>query len=214
MGTLIAGKPAGAAAVLASRRPLGLVALTLAAPLIAVGLSYEDLGDAASLGLLLVAGSVAATLISLPWPERPSVEQQPPALLPHELALRYGARLGLAAATAAAIAYAWGTDHPGWAPASVLFVMRPQDEMQLHRSWGRVVSVFVGALIATWQRDPAALTRVRGVKHRAGVAARAARIRLELPRLDRAQRVVRNAAFCTHFCTRSTWEELGRTAVA
>jgi hypothetical protein len=139
-----------AAAVLASRRPLGLVALMLAAPLIAVGLSYEDLDKAVEVGLLLVVGSLAATLISLAWPERPPVERPRPTLMSRDAALRYGARLGLAAASAVALSYAVGTDHPGWAPAAVLFIMRPQEQMHQLRSWGRVISVFVGGLIGAW----------------------------------------------------------------
>src|SRR5262249_37651263 len=105
---------------------------------------------AVSIGLLLVVGSLAATLISLPWPEQPPAGRPPSVLMSREAALRYGARLGLAAASAAAISYASGTDHPGWAPAAVLFIMRPQDEMQQLRSWGRVISVFIGGLVGAW----------------------------------------------------------------
>jgi hypothetical protein len=145
------------ASVLASRRPLGLVALMLAAPLIAVGLSYDDLGEAISIGGLLVLGSLAATLIALAWPGRPPLERTQPILMSQAKAVRYGTRLGLAAACAAAISYASGTDHPGWAPAAVLFIMRPQKEMQQLRSCGRVLSVFVGGLIGAWllSLDPA-----------------------------------------------------------
>jgi hypothetical protein len=145
------------AAVLASRRPVGLFAMTLAAPLVAIGLSYHDVGEAVSVGLSLVAGSVAAALISLAWPERAVTKRPRPPLMPRGTALRYGIRLGLAASCAAALSFASGTDHPGWAPAAALFVMRPQEEMQQLRSWGRVISVFVGAAAGSWllSLDPA-----------------------------------------------------------
>src|SRR5262245_10456235 len=40
------------AAMLASKRPFGVVVMTLGAPLVAVGLSYDDIGEAAWLGTL------------------------------------------------------------------------------------------------------------------------------------------------------------------
>ena len=73
--------------------------------------------------------------------------QRPP-LLSSELAVRYGVRLGLAAAVATAVGIAIHTDHVGWAPAAALFVMRPTEEMQELRSIGRIVSVLLGALAA------------------------------------------------------------------
>ena len=62
--------------------------------------------------------------------------------------LSYGIRLGAAGATAAAIGFALGFDHVGWACAAALLVMRPSAEMQRLRSVGRVVAVTAGAAAA------------------------------------------------------------------
>jgi hypothetical protein len=135
-------------ALLASRKAFGLEVMLLCAPVSAIGLSYTDLGTAASLGLLMFSGSAFSCLIFLLWPKQPQVGGARPQLLPAGLARRYGVRLGLAAASATAIGIAIHTDHVGWAPAAALFVMRPTKGMQVLRSVGRVLSVLLGALAA------------------------------------------------------------------
>jgi hypothetical protein len=135
------------AAVLASRRAFGLVAMTLCAPVAAVGLSYPDMGKALGLGLIVLGGSVFSYAVSLLYPEaRPDGPAPNQRLLPSAMAAPYGIRLGLAAGVATAIGIAIHTDHVGWAPAAALFVMRPSAEMQELRSVGRIVSVLLGAL--------------------------------------------------------------------
>ena len=136
-------------ALLASRRQFGLVAMSLCAPVAAVGLSYPDLGDALGLGLIMLGGSAFAYVVSLLYPTwTPEGAATGPRLLPSAMAAPYGLRLGLAAGVATAIGIAIHTDHVGWAPAAALFVMRPTEEMQKLRSVGRLVSVLVGALAA------------------------------------------------------------------
>ena len=138
-----------AAALLAARRPLGLIALTLCTPLIAIGLSYTDVHETLGIGLLMIAGSALAALLTcLFWPETESVRRTPPTLMSTPQALDYGIRLGLAAAVSAAIGFAIHTDHVGWIAGAALFVMRPTSDMQHLRSVGRVASVFAGALAA------------------------------------------------------------------
>ena len=133
------------AATLASRRAFGLVAMSLCAPVAAVGLSYPDIGKALGLGAIMLGGSVFAYCVSLLYPEwTPEESVGEPQLLPPAAAARYGIRLGLAASVATAIGIAIHTDHVGWAPAAALFVMRPAKEMQELRSVGRVVSVVLG----------------------------------------------------------------------
>jgi hypothetical protein len=136
-------------AILASRRVFGFAAMMLCAPVAAIGLSYDDVGKAAGLGLIVFGGSLFSCAVFLLWPERPPADGgTAPALLPRARAHQYGLCMGLAAATAAAIGIAINTDHIGWAPAAALFVMRPSEEMQKLRSVGRVLSVVVGALAA------------------------------------------------------------------
>jgi Fusaric acid resistance protein-like len=138
-----------AAAMLAAERPFGLIALTLCAPLAAVGLSYTDVSETIGIGLLIVGGSaLAAAVTCLLWPETTVAAKSRRELLSKRQALDYGIRLGLAAAVATGIGFAIHTDHVGWAAGAALFVMRPLRDMQELRSWGRVVSVFLGALAA------------------------------------------------------------------
>jgi hypothetical protein len=138
-----------ASAVLASRRRFGTVAMTLCAPVAAIGLSYSNLGKAAGVAALMLAGSVWSWVVFLLWPEQ-SVSNAaiPITLLPEKFARGYGVLLGLAAASSTAVGEAIHTDHVGWATAAAMFVMRPSAEMQQLRSVGRVASVFAGAFAA------------------------------------------------------------------
>ncbi len=62
--------------------------------------------------------------------------------------LIYGILLGAAAGTAAAIGFATGVEHVGWATGAVLLVMRPVRGQLVLRSVGRAASVLIGALAA------------------------------------------------------------------
>jgi hypothetical protein len=136
-------------ALLASRRRVGTVAMTLCAPVAAIGLSYSDLGNAAGIAALMLAGSVWSYAVFMLWPEQSvSKAAQPIVLLPEKFARSYAVLLGLAAASCAAVGEAIHTDHVGWATAAAMFVMRPSAEMQQLRSVGRVASVFLGAFAA------------------------------------------------------------------
>jgi hypothetical protein len=137
-----------AAALLVSRRPVGQLVLTLAVPMVGIGLSFTDRATGLALAILIGAGTVFAYLVSLFWPERPSPPSPAPALAPRGPMLEYGVRLGLAGATAAALGFAFDIDHVGWQVAAALLVMRPVADMQRLRSVGRVVSVTVGAFAA------------------------------------------------------------------
>jgi Fusaric acid resistance protein family len=136
-----------ATVLLAERSRLGMIAMTLSLPMVGVGLSYDDIGEAAGVAALIVAGSVFACLVALPWPERPA--PPPPAgPRPATPTLDYGLRLGAAGATAAAIGFLLDLDHPGWACAAALLVMRPASELQRIRSVGRIAAVTAGAVAA------------------------------------------------------------------
>jgi hypothetical protein len=138
-----------AAALLAARRSLGLVALTLCAPIAAVGLSYTDVTETIGIGLLMIGGAALAALLTwLFWPETEPAAKVRAGLMGKSQALDYGIRVGLAAAVATGIGFAIHTDHVGWVAGAALFVMRPAADMQRLRSLGRVASVFLGALAA------------------------------------------------------------------
>jgi Fusaric acid resistance protein-like len=150
----IAGLGIGSA-LLAARVRLGQVAMTLSLPMVGVGLSYPGFGKAAGLAGLMVLGSIYGCMVSMLWPERPPTQE--PAAAPKPT-LGYGARLGAAGATAAAIGFLLDLEHVGWACAAALLVMRPAAEMQRLRSVGRIVAVAIGALgaIAVVRLTPAA----------------------------------------------------------
>ena len=136
------------AAQLSTIRPAGRVVMTVALPMVGVGLSYTDVAEGAGLAGLIVLGSLFAFLVSLCWPESSARAAAAESLPSRRAMLGYGIRLGAAGATAAAIGFAFGFDHVGWACAAALLVMRPSAEMQELRSAGRVLSVVLGALVA------------------------------------------------------------------
>ena len=123
----------------------GRIVLTLAVPLAAAGLSYDDLATSAGIFLLLVAGGAYAWLVALVPPSKdPSTRAVPPS----GPTLEYGLRLGVAAAIAYLITATLGLDHPGWAPAACLLVARPQLDLLQARGVTRVAAVFIGAVMA------------------------------------------------------------------
>lgn len=155
-------------ALLAARSRLGQIAMTLSLPMVGIGLSYSNLGKAASLAGLMVLGSVFACLVSMLWPEHAAAPSSRAGPKP---TLGYGVRLGAAGATAAAIGFLLDLEHVGWACAAALLVMRPAAEMQRLRSVGRILAVAVGALAAivivrlgpsAWVYSLAALAAVAG----------------------------------------------------
>jgi hypothetical protein len=164
IGGLLAGVPVLAVAAIAAlaigavalarvRPRLGRIAMVLALPMVGVGLSYSDVGEAAGLAGLMVLGSIYACAVSLLWPDRPS----PPRPAEPPPALEYGFRLAAAAACAATLGFVFDLEHVGWATAAALLVMRPAGEMQRLRSVGRLVAVAVGGLaaVALVHRGPA-----------------------------------------------------------
>lgn len=139
----------GVAAPLWARRSrLGGLVVALCLPLVGIGLSFDDIGTAAVLSLLMVAGSVYAWLVSLLWPEHPAPVVRPAAPAPLRLVLGYGVLLGIAGALAASIGYVLSLEHVGWATGACLLVMRPHRSMLFLRSAGRALSVIAGAMLA------------------------------------------------------------------
>jgi hypothetical protein len=153
LGTLLAGVPVlavpvlllavVAAALAAERLPFGMALLTLAVPLMGIGLSFDDLGTGAGLALVMVGGSAWAFVVACLWRPRPPAAPRPHPQVPSLLG--YGIRLGVAAALAAAVGFTLDLDHVGWAVGACLLVSRPDLQLQRLRSEGRIVAVLVGA---------------------------------------------------------------------
>ena len=137
-----------AAALLAARSKIGLIAMTLSLPMVGIGLSFADAGEAAAASLLIVAGSLFAYLVSMLWPEHAPAARDAPGPKAVPPTLGYGVRLGAAGASAAAIGFLLDLEHVGWACAAALLVMRPAAEMQRLRSVGRILAVTAGAVVA------------------------------------------------------------------
>ncbi|GAA4346227.1 FUSC family protein [Angustibacter luteus] len=139
------------ASLVVARSPAGNVLLGLVVPVLAIGLSYEDLGDAASFAVLIGVGSVYAFVISLLWPVPAAAGAAPVAPPPRPsraMMLDYGVRLGLAVGIAATIGFALDLEHVGWAAGACALVMRPNPTMLRMRGVDRVVSVTLGAVVA------------------------------------------------------------------
>lgn len=87
------------AALLAARRPIGNVVLSLGLPLTAVGLSFGDVGDAVGAAIAIVLGSAfsfALSCFTRVWPQSAPQPRRAAGLLQSERALAYGISLSLA----------------------------------------------------------------------------------------------------------------------
>ncbi len=122
--------------------------LNVGPALVGAGLSESGPVGGATMGLLILSGSVFVWLLSLLWPDRPAPPARDRAPLDRATMFRYGLQIGAAGAAAAALGFASGVDHPGWACAAALLVSRPDDGLLRSRAWGRAVAVVVGALVA------------------------------------------------------------------
>lgn len=154
---VIAMFAAGVGAVALARRVrIGVLAMTLGLPMVGIGFSYPDVGEAAGLAVLMIAGSIYAAAVSMLWPEYHPLPTVPAAHTP-AIEPEYGVLLGATGAVTAALGFALELDHVGWACAAALLVMRPAAEIQRIRSVGRLASVTIGAASAIlWLRtDPA-----------------------------------------------------------
>ena len=100
------------------------------------------------LGLLIIVGSIVAYGWSLCFKEYKPPAHPENQLMSSVQARRYGVLLGSVAATNHGDRL--GAEHNGWIVGITLFAMRPNIEVQKWRSGGRVVSIFAGALTASW----------------------------------------------------------------
>ncbi|MFE6256174.1 FUSC family protein [Agromyces sp. NPDC057865] len=129
-----------------SRRLAPLMQM-LGLPLYGAGLSESSWTGLAA-GLLMVAGSVYGWLVSLAWTEGERAPRPPRVSASRTTMLVYGVQIGLAGAAGAALGFAFGVDHPGWACTAALLVSRPDRRQLDARGWGRGASVVLGAVVA------------------------------------------------------------------
>lgn len=135
-------------AVLSGERPAGRLIMALAVPMVGAGLSFDNVGSAVHLAVLMAIGSLTGWLLALCWPERTAARPPAPAPMSRAALVEYGVRLGLAGAICAGLGFALDLDHKGWATTACLLVMRPSAEMTRLRAAGRVIAVTTGALAA------------------------------------------------------------------
>lgn len=132
------------------RSRLASLVMMLGLPLFGAGLSESPWTAGLAAGGLILTGSVYGWLVSLLWPDQYPVGLQQPADKPRDRRAMtlYGVEIGLAGATAAALGFAFGVDHPGWACTAALMISRPDRHMREARAVGRAVSVTAGTAIA------------------------------------------------------------------
>lgn len=165
------------------KRRLAPLILMFGMPLLGVGLSETPPTAVAAAGLIFV-GSVYGWLVSLVWPARPAVARPPRTPAPRSVMVAYGIQIGIAGAAGAALGFALGVDHPGWACAAALLISRPDHDLLDSRSVGRVVSVLLGATAAcaiAAADAPAGVIAVIVVAVIAGAAATAGSRRYVMP---------------------------------
>ncbi|WP_270365082.1 FUSC family protein [Microbacterium algeriense] len=158
LGSLVASTPviavvavfalAVAASITATSGRLAQLFLLLGLPMFGIGLSFPWGAAVLALAGCMAAGSLYAWLVALAWPERTSPALSPAPVPRGRAMVVYGVLLGTAAATAAAVGFALGLEHVGWATGAVLLVMRPVRGQLILRSAGRAISVMLGALAA------------------------------------------------------------------
>jgi hypothetical protein len=137
-----------AATVLASRRPVGGLLLSIVVPSLAVGTGYTP-SDAFGLMVAFMLGSVWSSLVMLLWPEfepDPQVATRLKALQPEHVRT-YGVLLGLTAATAILSGHVTHNPYPGWIATAAMLIMRPVQEMTGWRGVGRAISTIVGTVL-------------------------------------------------------------------
>jgi hypothetical protein len=136
------------ATLLASRRPVGGLLLSIVVPSLAVGTGYGR-SDAFGLMLAFALGSVWSSVVMLRWPEfepDPQVAVRLQALQPEHVRT-YGVLLGLTAATAILSGHVTQNPYPGWIATAAMLIMRPVQEMTGWRGVGRALSTIVGTLL-------------------------------------------------------------------
>jgi hypothetical protein len=138
-----------AAAMWAGRSGVGALAMMLVVPMVAAGLGFDGVVSAIGIAGMLAVGSVIAWIVSLAWPDAPSMHAGNPAHRRMTVdPVDYGLRLGIAGALCASISFGAGFQHEGWAAAACLLVMRPNPAMVRLRGAGRAAFVTAGATAA------------------------------------------------------------------
>ena len=135
------------AVVLTGRRPIGRVVLGVVLPALAVGLSADPAAGLVVASSMLV-GAAWATAVATFWPSRAANAGRPPLAPEGRRARFYGLLLASAVSIALALGYAFDLGHLGWAPAAVVFVMRPQRDLLTARGAGRVLATLAGVVFA------------------------------------------------------------------
>lgn len=121
--------------------------MNLCLPIMGIGFSYDVTG-ALSFSLLVLAGTIYGYLVALAFVEYPGPPAPKQTMLTKDEARRYSCILAATAFTSAWAGFSANVDHVGWVVGAALLVIRPGHELQRVRSIGRIVAVYVGALLA------------------------------------------------------------------
>ncbi len=122
-------------------------------PLFTAGISVEP-QLALSIAPMLLAGGLWAVFVAIIWPLRSSSASSstttttPPDKPSDSMLKLYGVKLGIGVSVATLLVYLLNFQHVGWAPMSVVMILRPQQDITKKRGFMRIIGTFIGILIA------------------------------------------------------------------
>lgn len=135
-------------AVIASRRPVGAVLLSLILPAIAVGIGFST-QTGLTMFATFVLGSLWSSLVTLFWPEsNEEISRDGVKAFVATQPRLYGLMLGLAAMTAILFGFRFSPEFLGWTATAVLLIMRPYSGMVKKRSFWRATATVLGGVFA------------------------------------------------------------------
>jgi hypothetical protein len=138
-----------------ARTHFGMFLPFLLLPLFTAGISVDP-QLALSIAPMLLTGGLWATLVAIMWPLSSSSSSASSSTTTtstsdnpsDNMLILYGVKLGIGVSVATLLVYLLNFQHVGWAPMSVVMILRPQQDITKKRGFMRIIGTFIGILIA------------------------------------------------------------------
>lgn len=135
-------------AIIAARRPLGVILLSLVLPALAVGLGF-DTQTGLMVFIAFILGSLWSGFVTIFWPETDKANNKDGTkAFVAENPIIYGILLGLSAFTAIIFGHFYSPAFVGWTATATLLIMRPYAGMVKSRSFWRALATVMGGIFA------------------------------------------------------------------